>query len=527
MKVFLRSIFFFILFIDTGIFAQQYVGIVGSNYAGSNSIYANPANIVDSRYKIYVNLAAADLFIGNNAVRWNAPYNFLRILKGGIATSQKVKWKSDYLSSIDNNREKNMNGIIDVRGPSILYTIDSKQGIALTSRGRGAVSFTNVSPELAVLIQNGSKNPTVVRSATNQHFNLNENAFAEIGITYGKDISLNAEEALKLGITVKRVIGLSNFHMATKGSDFQIVNNVVNPNDLTHIYDDVLFLQHVKGSYGFSSEDTGINDFSLKPGYWLGTASPGRGIGLDIGISYEHRPEIHKYEYKEKGITKWDQTQNKYQYKIGFSLIDIGRVKFDNPAYASDYEVTSDNKYIWENDFKKMFPTYKFINSINNTLGVNSSQDKHSFTAAFPTTLQAYIDYKLQDNIYLYGTWVQNLRTSNSLGMRMPSLVSIVPRYESKWIDLALPISLLNDYQLLAIGLSARFGPVFIGSDNLQGLFNIANPRGMDLFAGISIPIFNKLPSSPTKCYYDQPTSRFNKFFKRKSKKAFKGSGQI
>lgn len=516
-----RLTLFFLAYIAISItHAQQYLGIVGSNYAGTNNMYANPANIVDSRHKIYVNLAAADLFLGNNAIRWDAPFTFTKLLKGAVNKNDRVIWRNNYLIPIENNRDKNMNGLIDVRGPAVLFTIDSKQSVAISSRGRGAASFSNVSHELATLIQYGPRNPTIFQSASDLHMNLNMNSFAEIGATYAKDISLNPEEAIKVGITAKRIIGLSNFHLKAKESSYEIRDNVVNPNDLSALYDDVLFLNHIDAQYGYSDEDNGINDFSMRPGYWLGTASPGRGFALDLGVSYEYRPEIHKYTYKEKGVNKIDQTQNKYKYKIGFSLVDIGRVKFDNPSYVSNFESVTDNKYVFENGIK-VFPNRKLMNGINNSLGVSPGSDLKKFSSKLPTTFQAYFDYKLRENIYIYSTWVQNLRSGNSLGMRMPSLVSVVPRYESKWIDIAMPVSLLNDYQLLTLGLAARLGPIFIGSDNLQGLLNIGKPRGFDFFVDANIPIFNKLPSSSTKCYYDQPQPAWKNIFKRKGKKAF------
>ena len=522
------SILIFCFLIGKGqiMFCQQYLGIVGSNYAGTNNLYANPSNAVDSRYKIYVNLAAADLFLGNNAIRWDAPYSFIKLLKGAVNKNDRVIWRNRYLIPIENNRDKNMNGLIDVRGPAVMYAIDSKQSIAISSRGRGGASFSNVSHELATLMQYGTRNPTIFQSASDLHMNLNMNSFAEIGATYAKDISLNPEEAIKVGITAKRIIGLSNFHMNAKESSYQITDNVINPDDPGFLYDDVLFLNHINAQYGYSDEDNGINDFSMSPGYWLGTASPGRGIGFDIGVSYEYRPEIHKYTYKEKGIQKIDQTQNKYKYKIGVSLIDVGRVKFDNPSYVSNFESVADNRYVFENGIK-LFPNRRLMTGINRSLGPYAGADLQKFKANLPTTFQAYFDYKVKENIYVYSTWVQNLRSSNSLGMRMPSLVSVVPRYETKWIDVAMPVSLLNDYQLLTIGLAARFGPVFIGSDNLQGLLNIANPRGFDFFVGANIPIFNKLPSSPTKCYYDQPQPAWKNIFKKKGRKLFKGNGQI
>jgi hypothetical protein len=515
------TIVFCIFFILQSSQAQQYLGIVGSNYNGTNGLFTNPSNKVDSRHKIFINLAAADLFLGNNAVKWNADYSFGRLLRGGINPSlPKVVWRPSNLETIENNKEKNLNGLVDLKGPAILYSIDNNQTVALISRGRGGLSLNNLSPELAILIQKGSKNPTIIRNGTNQSITTNMNAFTEIGLNYARNISPYPEEAINVGISVKRIIGLTNLHFIAKNSDFQIIDNVPDPLGGAFLYDDVLDILRFNGTYGNSNEQTGINDFNFSPGYWLGKPSPGHGIGVDLGISYEYRPNIRKYAYREKGVEKFDETKNKYEYKLGISLIDIGSVKFDNNAYVQNYTATVTNRRLFENLYP-LLPNVtgnELITTTNDVLGVSATSSIGSFRSKLPLNFQTYVDYKLQENVYVYATWVQNLRKSDNLGMRMPSLVSIVPRYETPSLEFAVPVSLLNDYQLLTIGLSARLGPFFIGSDNLQGLLSIGKPKGFDFFTGLNIPIHYKLPKLPNNCYYDTPKGGLKKWFKRKKR---------
>jgi hypothetical protein len=529
---FLSFVLVVVLFhVSSIVVGQQYVGIVGSNYAGTNSIYGNPANIVSSRHKLYVNLAAADMYLGNNIFKWNAPYSFVKLLSGAVLPKSKEIWRTSYLQTISNNNKKNINALLDVRGPAIMYTINDSQGLAITSRGRGGVSINNLTPEIADLIQKGNRATNLISNGDNQSLSLNMNAFTEIGLTYGKDISLNAEEAIKIGISVKRVIGLTNFHFIAKNGDFSILNNVQDPDDATVFYDNVLKINSLNSEFGHSNLSSGVETLSFRPGYWLSSDSPGRGLGLDIGLSYEYRPEIQKYIYKEKGVVKVDQTVNKYEYKFGVSLVDIGRVRFNNPNFVENYRKYTQDKLFFEDkvDKKNTISNAKTdvkVEEFQKTLDVDDSEDQNDFSANLPMTFQTYVDYKVKENVYVYGTWVQNLRAKDNLGMRIPSSISVVPRYEAKWFEVALPVSLLNDYQLFAFGLSARLGPLFIGSDNLQGLFNIGNPKGVDLYAGLNIPIFHKLPSSPTSCYYDAQKPGLFSFLKR-TKKPKKTPGEI
>jgi Family of unknown function (DUF5723) len=512
MKYILKLFVIPFFLISFQVVSQQYLGIIGSNYAGTNSLFANPANIVDTRHKIYINLASVDFFAGNNAVKWNAPFSFLTFASNSF-TNKKVTWQAAYLKQTDNNHEKNMNVLLDVKGPAFLYTIDNKQSFAISSRGRGGATITNVSPELAVLLQNGQNSPLIRPIATNQNMAMNMNIFAEIGFTFAKDISFNREEAIKVGITVKRIIGLGNYHTIAKNVEY----NLVTPISLTN---PILNIGNADLKYGNSMVKEGIDAFNLSPGYWLGKPSPGRGIGLDVGLSYEYRPDVEKYNYNEKGVRKLDPTQNKYKYKLGVSIIDIGSVKFDNPAYVSNYEASISNKLIYKTSFRKLKSTNRLVDDINTINGPIPLSG--SFVSKLPMTFQTYFDYKIKENVYVYGTWVQNLHSDNSLGMRMPSLISVVPRFEKKNVEFSMPVSLVNDYQLLTIGIAGRVGPFFIGSDNLQGLFSIANPRGMDIFGGVNIPIFHKMPRLSTNCSYDKVETGFRKYFRHKSRKVNK-----
>ena len=67
-----------------------------------------------------------------------------------------------------------------------------------------------------------------------------------------------------------------------------------------------------------------------------------------------------------------------------------------------------------------------------------------------------------------------------------------------------MPIVLQNGYRNLTVGLAGRAGPIFVGSDNLGFLINSTNPRGLDIYGGVFIPIYQKLPPDKNKCYTDQ-----------------------
>jgi hypothetical protein len=85
---------------------------------------------------------------------------------------------------------------------------------------------------------------------------------------------------------------------------------------------------------------------------------------------------------------------------------------------------------------------------------------------------------------------MQSLRGKGVVGMRQFSSVAITPRLEMKWLELAFPISLMDNYSNLAIGAAVKMGAFYIGSDNLAGVTGIGKAYGANVYAGLSVPIF-------------------------------------
>jgi hypothetical protein len=76
--------------------------------------------------------------------------------------------------------------------------------------------------------------------------------------------------------------------------------------------------------------------------------------------------------------------------------------------------------------------------------------------------------------------------------MRQNSLVAVIPRFEFKWLELALPLSVQNNYRVFSAGAMVKMGPFFIGSDNIGGAFNIGKPYGANVYSGVSLLAINR-----------------------------------
>ena len=67
----------------------------------------------------------------------------------------------------------------------------------------------------------------------------------------------------------------------------------------------------------------------------------------------------------------------------------------------------------------------------------------------------------------------------------MPSSLSITPRWEGKWFEVAMPFVLFDNYNAFAFGIAGRIGPLFLGTDNLGSFLNINKPRSTDIYFGL------------------------------------------
>ena len=394
------------LVINSSVFAQQWLGISGSNYAGTNFVYNNPANLADSRYKLYINLVGNDLFFANNYVGWNAPYSVFQLLTNTAAAefrnSQNVIiFKNAYYDINKGGEPFHANLLDDLRGPSALFTLNDKHSVGLLTRIRTITNLNGFSEPLAEAIRLG----TDTLSLKNQPFNLsrtsvNINSYAEIGLSYGQVLKDEDEDFIKVGITVKRVVGLYSSHINIQEADYEIVND---PTDLSlppNRKKQILKINSLKAEYGFTNEGS-YKNARVSPNWALGNQSAGAGWGVDLGIVYEYRPDNRKYIYREKGVRKLDPSKNKYEFKVGISLLDIGGISYNNPNYVKNWQVDVINKTFNSSDVSMINGSDDAYKRINETIGLDDLNSQSNFTTGLPSCFQINLDYHLRDKFYV------------------------------------------------------------------------------------------------------------------------------
>src|SRR5690606_22180869 len=123
------------------------------------------------------------------------------------------------------------------------------------------------------------------------------------------------------------------------------------------------------------------------------------GFGADIGFVYEYRPHVDKYRYEmdgKKGL--WRRDQNKYKLKAGFSVLDIGGIRFRQAKLSQDLQIDADGilfRQIKTGDY----PVFDF-DSILHKYGTRLSSES-TYKVALPTALSTQIDYNIWRTFYV------------------------------------------------------------------------------------------------------------------------------
>jgi hypothetical protein len=482
-------------------FSQHLQGIAMGNYSGTQALYHNPAFVADSRYSVYVNLVGTQFYTANSGVRYNAPYSFLGLITNQVSNEYRnekgaVLFPRAYLKERLNGRDKWLNAGGDFRLPSVMFGLfKNKVGVGLSTRVRYYINASGITEPLARLLSKTTREPALQNeSFQNQSGKLNANGIGELAITLGGVAIDNETDFLKVGVTIKRLIGLYTANVEVKNSSYTIQPDPAWANRRQLIVADQL---NVKYSI---TRDEAFQNIKPTIPWLLGNEAAGSGWGFDLGAVYEYRPDINKYSYTEKGERRKDDSKNKYLYRIAVSLTDVGRVRFRNPNYLLQQEVSTSNKILRYDDFQKLMGSEGAFDAVNKALGVSGSQAAH-FSSILPMAFQASADYNIKPNVYVNALWVQNLIPQSAFGMKSESMLSVTPRYEHKWYEISVPVSLMNRYGSPAIGLAGRAGPLWIGTDHLTGLLNMGNPKAFNLYFGISAGLFRRPPDLANKCW--------------------------
>jgi outer membrane protein OmpA-like peptidoglycan-associated protein len=471
--------------------AQNYLGILQSNYAGVMAADLQPAAIVDSRFKFDLNLFSFNVTAFQNVYQfdtrdmpkwWSKSFDATKVNQSwrGPDSTFADRYVLPIKSFTDVNakpRAANLNFQFDII--NFMFHINKKIAVGFSAKHRDVVNVEDVSMKLLKLgTENLKYQPFWNINIPEALIRLNALSWNEYGVNYAQVLKDDNEHFFKVGGRVKALQGLGAVYFYSDDFEFALKNN-----DTT---------TSLKGNfnYGYSSN---LETTNANANTYLNAAK--LGLGLDFGVVYEFRPKYKEFKYEMDGVTDiWRRDMEKYKLRLGVSVVDVGRVKFAKGGKSRDFSINAVNSITDLKQFSKLNDLQEFdslvdAKTLNNPTEWKSRNGNQSFYMNTPAALSIQADYHIWNRFFVNVTGVLNLNSKKDVNrVNVPNQISIIPGYDHPWFGISLPVT-LNKYSGLTAGLAARLGPLTFGFQSFNTVFANGKVRGLQLFTGLRVPI--------------------------------------
>lgn len=430
----------------TNLFSQSRMGIAHDNYNVTEALRLNPANAVDPKPWVDINIAGIYMFGASNAAY--IPKDSFNLFQGQIG--------GEFLIDTTKNIVR---GQVDatIAGPSITgavgrYSLGLNTGIRLFATGR------KLPTEFARGLAEGLNIPEYYGEPLNGSGSRSKLlGFAEVGVNVGRIVYQKDDRTIKVGAHVKYLMGLGGLNIIA--DDFQY-----------SMYD-----TSRAEVFNFDGKYSGV-DFSFHPG---------TGLGMDIGVVFEKKTTNvtmyvpHSPESNCKHIG--------YIYKFGFSVLDIGRINFTGSANRTVQGANGP----WNNyQDTRRGNINGLIEDLDGLLANGITESSDEFSAWLPMSLVGQFDYNFGYGRFINITGMYGVPLSNAFGAERSSFIAVTPRLEKKHFGLSVPINVNSMNWTPGVGLGIRFWYLSFGTDNLIPYFINMDIKRFDAYAHLKVPVY-------------------------------------
>lgn len=417
--------------------AQTFPGYNNSNYAGIYGVFSNPASAAGYRYKWDVNIIGADVNAGNTYV--SVPKSML------FSQPDTLRRNRDYFLDEGANRKQNGWEMAEIVLPSVLYAIDEKQSLSFVWRMRSSSNGGNVTTPIANFFgvdfpNTGYKNVNLSIPQTG----VTSHIWHELGLSYARVIKESYSGRLKAGITLKLLSGVAAGYASVKDANFRLNTT----RDAT--------ISSGTLSYGYSKELDNWESPAQKNLKLFNNV----GLGADIGMIYEYRPDNGGFGAYE------GSDADDYKFRIGVSITDIGRIKYTKGANNTDLSLVKDHVDPNDLQYKKNESLQQYARRLNKYFTPLASDS--TFNMTLPTALNLMGDYNIDGRFFISANAVIALTAGRRDITKTYALTqfNITPRYETRIFGAYLPLTINHNGQA-DVGAGIRIGPLLIGSGTI------------------------------------------------------------
>ena len=436
--------------------AQEQLGLRYENYSGVNSLLINPANNLSSKFKWDINLVEAGVFF-DNSYGFIRNSNLIEIARNSDNIQSATEIENPNLVDpdvllfdfFDNENPKFVSTIVEVMGPSFMVNLPTGHTFGLFTRARAVVGGRNLPGTLNYYtFENALEGEALQIPA----LKIAGMSWTEIGLNYGMEF-FTSTGSWGIGANLRMLNGYEAFYTQHKG-DFQI----------TRFPNDSIAVGNLDLGYGFTNST--IEADSYRP------ERNGGGFGLDLGA-----------------IWTFDEVDNDYKFKLGVSLLDLGRISFNRNAEQHELQVNGEEGFDTD-DFDAVTEADEGIELLSELLLGDSSLSyvPGGFGVWLPTALSIQADYQVVPMVYVNASLVQSIPLPGPAIARN-DLLALSPRIEHRWFGLSLPLVLYN-WQDFRVGTAVRLGFLTLGSDNIGSILGNSNFTGTDFYLALKVNPF-------------------------------------
>ena len=444
--------------------AQEMWGFSNSNFSGNMGIFLNPSTIVAAPYGYEFNLIAADVFAQNTYVY--IPKNENVFLSGLTGSRKDVTFLDKYTNKLQNGF-----GHVLVIGPSF---IKNKRETAwgIHTAFRNELSATDVPSSLAKFIFVKYRYQPLINSHfITVPFSAAMLNWAEIGGTYGRILIEKQDHFLKIAVSLNLLAGFDGLYLDARKADYTIIDS---SGVIVHSFD---------ATIGHAISHDGNNLFKIR----------GFGLSTTIGATYIHKRRSGGYD-----CNKTADNVRKYQYRLGFSLMDFGFIRFSNDAQVMNIGTGTDRN--WLHLDTVLFHSVVHLDELlsNNINGTVNTAENKSFTMYLPGAVSVQFDYSFTPHVYGNLSIVNRIKYSPKEVVR-GNQVDVSVRYEKRKWEVTGDFTLF-EYNQPSFGLGFRYWIFVLGTDRLPELLSLTDVQSFDLFFGFKLNLCDLKGKTKTSC---------------------------
>ncbi len=441
---------------------QEMLGLTMGNYNGLTGSLINPSIMTNTRNYLEVNVFSSGYFVRNTiAYIPGSDFSIWELLGSDIKFPVYGERNDNYLL-YQNKDLKLATTNLRILGPSAMFQYGD-HAFALTTGVRYMTSGNRIPYEIPIHAYEQLKyEPLQNISFDDYNTDISTQAWMEIGLSYAYDVYHSFSHQITVGASLKFLWGYAGAYAEVNNAKYIVLN------------DTTLNIQNLNATAGFALPvDYNNNDMPMHDPFFKG-----KGMGFDIGVTYTKRKYVDNKRFEKPCAQRYED----YIYRIGVSIIDIGRVKYKNNAQMHGYD---DVSVFWQN-----FDTINFdnVNKVVSELSdlfygdPDSSYRASEIKIGLPMAVSVQFDYHFdfKEEFYVGAMWIQPVRF-NMHTLRRPAQLAIVPRWETKNFEFSLPLSLF-EYRYPRVGFAARFYFFTIGTERIGTYLGIADLNGMDLY---------------------------------------------